>query len=270
MALLHSYRVVRLCCILPFIFGLASESVHAQELLAGPQAATSSAIQFDRLLEPEQPPKLGVNLFAGGLEAGGFSPERYQVSYQGVQLEQGVTQGIGLVGRATGYQLFIHGNFSNPLQPTARPSARLNFARLQGGLELTPLAGSQLYILGGRDVGDSNATSIEGDLVSWLFASTAHPSNVLVSLLHDYQNGVTDSETDLRVISLSRTNYYVYLGAGGAIYGGGLISTAQGQGGVILGAYHRPFGLGLDLQSGYGSAGQYTQLVLYKTFSLTE
>jgi hypothetical protein len=213
--------------------GLTTGNLNAQTSSTPGETVTRPS-HLSQFFELALPPHLDATPFAGGVEAGGFSPERYQVLDQGLQLEQSVTKGISLAGRVTGYQLFIHGNFSNPLQPNADPKARLNFARLQGGVELSLLPDTHLFVLCGRDVGDSTASNIEGDLYSWLLAGTAHPSNVLVSVTHDYGNGITSSETDFRVIILSGADYSAYLGAGGAIYGGGLIPVVQGQGGAIL------------------------------------
>jgi len=250
-------------------------------IMAAPGAVRAQAISpFDtsgqsgddwrRFLEPRVPPYLECTLFTGGIEAGGFSPERYQALLEGIEADQSVTHGVALVGRVTGVELLIHGNFSNPLQPSDTGHPRLNFARLQGGIRLTPLPELDVTLLGGSDVGDSSAAVIEGDTRYTMFLSAEHPTTFSTATVHDYQNGVTSSEIDFRSILVNSNRLALYAGPGGQLYGGGIVPTTQGQGGAILGAMLRRYNLGIEVQSGYGNAGEYTQLTLFKSFSIRE
>ena len=225
---------------------------------------------WQQFLKPRIPPYLECTLFTGGVEAGGLSPERYQALLEGLEAQQSVTHGVSLVGRVSGIELLIHGNFSNPLQPSDTGRPRLNFARLQGGLRLSPLPQLDVTILGGRDVGDSSAAVIEGDTRYSMFLSSEHPTTFSTSTVHDYQNGVTSSEIDFRSILFNGNRLAVYAGPGGQVYGGGIVPNTQGQGGAIIGAMLRQYNLGIEVQSGYGNAGEYTQLSLFKGFSIRE
>ena len=94
-----------------------------------------------------------------------------------------------------------------------------------------------------------------------------HPLNVAFSASYDSQNKVTNSEIDLRAVAFSSENYLLLLGGSGTIYGGGFISGLQGQGGPAGGAYFTPWQAGIDLQSGYGSAGAFGQISVTKSLS---
>jgi hypothetical protein len=202
------------------------------------------------------------------LYGGGFGSDKYGTAQQGFQLEQSITHYIGLVGRVTGYQLWVGQGFDNPLNPGTGHAARLNFVRLQGGLDFLLYPGTHLYLLGGGDLGDSSAGTIEGDFSSWWFLHSHHPINFSFSAIHNWENQVTSSEMDLRMIVMSSEQYLLLAGIGGAVYGGGFITapSVQGQGGPDLGVYLRKWGFGADAQAGYGSAHQYGQLSLYKVF----
>ena len=221
---------------------------------------------YPGFFEPAKPQALDAILFGGG-----FGSQDYGAAQEGFQLEQTVTPYVGVVGRITGYQLWIGDHFNNPLAPaTFKHQARLNFARLQGGVELTLYPGTTLFLLGGGDVGDSSAAVIEGDYSSWLFTHTHHPINFSFSASHDYENQVTSSEIDLRMVAFSTAKYLGTFGAGGAIYQGGQISSAGGQGGPDLGIYFRKWGFGVDVQGGYGTAGGFGQLSFIKQFDFVE
>jgi hypothetical protein len=201
---------------------------------------------------------------------GGFGSEKYGTIQEGLQLDQRITRYIGAVGRVTGYQLWIGDDFDNPLAPGTGHQPRLNFARLQGGVEFDLYPGTTLFILGGKDVGDSTASVIEGDGSSWLFSHSRHPVNFSFSASHDYENHVTAAEIDVRAVVSSTESYLITAGGGGAIYQGGEISSAAGQGGPDLGIYFRRYALGLALQGGYGNAGGFGQLSIIKQWDFPE
>jgi hypothetical protein len=213
----------------------------------------------------QQPQVLDLILYGGG-----FGSPKYGTIQEGLQLEQTVTPYFGIVGRVTGYQLWVGDHFSNPLAPDEAHSARLNFARLEAGGEFALYPGTRFFMLGGGDVGDSHAAVIEGDLSSWLLTHSNHPLNFSFSANHDYQNHVTSAEIDLRMVAFSTEEYLFTAGGGGAIYQGGLITSAEGQGGPDLGVYFRKWGFGVDVQAGYGSANGYGQLSFIKQFDFPE
>ena len=84
-------------------------------------------------------PHLDATLFGGGLAS-----QDYYLTDEGIQLEQSITEGIGIVGRATGYQLWIEKNSTSPLAPSNHTANRLNFGRFQGGFDLSPVRRLQL------------------------------------------------------------------------------------------------------------------------------
>ena len=120
-------------------------------------------------------------LLQATLFGGGFVSDKYGVLQEGVQVEQSVTPYIGFFGRATGYQLWIGNGFESPLAPGSGSFPRLNFGRFQGGADFTLLPGTHLYVSGGHDVADSDATIIEGDFSSWLWLHSQHPINASFS-----------------------------------------------------------------------------------------
>jgi hypothetical protein len=201
---------------------------------------------------------------------GGYVSADYATTEQGVQLTQSITPNIGVIARATGYQLYIHDNFGNPLTPGTGHQARLNFGRFQGGLEFQLGEGTYLSFLGGRDAGDSQATTAEGDFSAWLFRKSTHPLNVAISSIYNTQNEVESNEVDLRLLTWSTDSYTLMAGGGGAIYAGGFVHGVAGQGGPIVGMYFQGWQLGFDIQSGYGSAKEYGEIAIYKQLRWTE
>ena len=221
-----------------------------------------SLYQLSRLTTPAQP-HLDVTFFGGGLAS-----EDYYLTDEGIQLEQSITEGIGIVGRATGYQLWIEKNATSPLAPSNKVANRLNFGRFEGGFDLSPATGFNFVLLGGHDVGDSDAWVIESDISMWFFLADPHPVNIYIAPVHDFQNDVTSSEIDFRVVATQTPDWILLLGAGGQVFGGGFVDGIEGEGGPIVGIYNRLYQLGADLQFGYGSPGFYGELNLYKTLSL--
>jgi hypothetical protein len=209
-------------------------------------------------------------LFQTTLFGGGFVSDKYGVLQEGVQAEQSVTPYIGVFGRATGYQLWIGQGFESPLAPGSGSFPRLNFGRFQGGADFSLYPGTHLYVSAGHDVADSDATVLEGDFSSWLFLHSQHPLNGSFSTIYNWQNGVESSEIDFQAIVLSTEKFMVMGGVGGAMYFGGFLSNAQGQGGPDLGFYYRPWQMGVSAQAGYGNAHQYGQISMYKSLNWFE
>jgi hypothetical protein len=230
-----------------------------------PAAAPEQNDGFARLYTPENPQHLSINLFGGG-----FASDQYATVQEGVQLEQSITEAIGLVGRFTGYQLFVKSGFGNPIASSNPNHSFYNFGRLQGGIGLAPYNGTNLYILGGRDVGGSDAATAEADLTSWFFLQRRHPLNLAVSSIYNTQNQIDSNEIDLQTVIHSNEKMTLVAGAGGAIYAGGYVHGLEGQGGGIFGVFFPSWQLGLEAQVGYGDARQYGQLSIVKQLSFNE
>jgi hypothetical protein len=214
------------------------------------------------LLSPEH-----VDLSVYG---GGYASADYAMTEQGLQVSQSITSNIGIVGRATGYQLYIHDDFTNPLNPGTSHQSRLNFGRLQAGLDFHLSETTYVAILGGGDVGDSNAATVEGDFATWLLPQSAHPLNFAASSIYNTENKVLSSEVDARAVAYATPSYTVLIGGGGAIYAAGFVHGLLGQGGPTVGVYWPRWNLGFEVQSGYGSAKEYGEITLYKQFGWTE
>lgn len=220
-----------------------------------------SLYQLGRITNPSSP-HIDATLFGGGLAS-----EDYFLTDEGIQLEQSITEGIGIVGRATGYQLWIEKNATSPLEPSNQTVNRLNFGRFQAGFDVSPMSGLNIVMLGGHDIGDSDAWTIESDISAWFLLASPHPVNVFIAPLHNFQNDVTSSEIDFRVVAMQTSDWILLLGAGGQVFGGGFVNGLEGEGGPIVGIYNRIYQMGADLQFGYGTPGFYGELNLYKTLS---
>ena len=244
---------------------LLAPAVQAQ---VGGTSAAGAANPYPDFFDIATPGRFSLTLFGGG-----FLSDQYATTQEGVQGEQSITRYVGLVGRATGYQLYMGHGFANPLTPnpgTGSGSSRYNFGRFQGGFDFALLPTTHVYILGGDDAGDSYKPNIEGDISSWILAHSQHPLNFLVSSVYSWQNHISASSIDLRMVVQSTEDYLLMAGAGGVIYGGGFVSGVAGQGGPDLGIYYRPWQLGIDGQGGYGTPNGYGQITLYKQFSWPE
>ncbi len=237
-------------------------------MLAGSSPARAQDLTnfYPQFFTIQRPGQFSLTTFAGG-----FASDKYADTQQGVQFEQSITPYIGLFGRATGYELWIGQGFDNPLAPGTGHFSRLNFGRFQGGFDLTLYPGTHLFLSGGHDAGDSDASIVEGDFSSWLLLHSHHPVNFSFSSFHNFQNGITSTEIDLQTVLKSSEKYMILAGGGGAMYNGGFLgSSAAGQGGPDLGFYYRPWRIGFSAQAGYGTAHQYGQLSMYKQLGWAE
>jgi len=234
-------------------------------IVLGARSAHAQAGLFPDFFELERPGHAVATTFGGG-----FGSDKYGTVEEGFQLEQSVTPYIGMFGRATGYQLWIGSGFLSPLNPDSGSHARLNFGRLQGGIDFAPLQNLHLFVSAGHDLADSDGWVFEADLSSWLFVRTRHPLSFSFSALYNSQNAVTSAEIDLQAVLLTRGTYMLLAGAGGAIYGGGFLSGVSGQSGPDLTFYYRPWAIGISAQAGYGDAHRYGQLAIFKQFAWHE
>jgi len=217
-----------------------------------------SVIGFPRSLRADSAllPPITFDQLSLAVFISGYGSEKYGTTHEGFELQQTVTSQLSLVARATAYHIYQGTGFDNPLLPAPRSSTR-NFGRFQGGIDLALLPGVSLEVLGGEDVGDSHAPVIEGDFFSWLRPHSLHPINFSFSSTHFYENEVTSSRIDLRAIVLSTAELMLLAGVGGAIWGGGSVGDAKGQGGPDLGIFVRRWHTNIDLQFGYGSSRTY-------------
>jgi hypothetical protein len=212
---------------------------------------STAALAGPDLLQLSSPGHLSLTLFASG-----YGSDKYGTTHEGFELEQSVTNQVSLVARAAAYSVYQGTGFDSPLLPASRSSTR-DFGRFQGGLDFTPLPGTSLVVLGGEDVGDSHAPVVEGDFSSWILPHSMHPLNFSFSGNHYYENEVTSGRIDLRAIVLSTAEVMLLAGVGGAIWGGGSVGNAKGQGGADLGVFVRRWHANFDLQAGYGSSHTY-------------
>lgn len=261
-------------------------------VLTGRSAAAQLADLYPNFWTLEAPGNLQATVFGGG-----FASDHYGTTQEGFQLEQSITPYIGLFGRATAYQLFVKRNQLNPFVPTKPHQPQYFFGRFQGGLDFALYPGTDFYLSGGKEAGDSDASLIEGDFSSWVMPHSRHPLNISFSSIHTFENGVTSSEIDFQWILKSTANWIFMGGAGGAIYAGGSSPAPgallcknlgrfnqkcvigppgsqarpiDGQGGPDLGLFYRPWRIGINAQFGYGVAKNYGQLSIYKQLGWTE
>src|SRR5579871_2367373 len=87
--------------------------------------------------------------FSLTLYGGGFISDQYGTTQEGVQAEQSLTRYVGIVARATGYQLYMGSGFANPLSPnpgSQSGSSRYNFGRFQGGVDFAVTPTTHVYV----------------------------------------------------------------------------------------------------------------------------
>jgi hypothetical protein len=72
------------------------------------------------------------------------------------------------------------------------------------------------------------------------------------------------------MVAFSSGRLMLLAGVGGAIWGGGSVGQAKGQGGPDAGLFVRAWRLSVDLQAGYGSSRTYGLVSLSRTFSWDE
>jgi hypothetical protein len=227
-------------------------------VIPGPASAISGFFQ------PADPQHVTFTLFASG-----YGSDKYGTTHEGFEIEQTITNQLGIVGRAVAYHVYQGTGFDSPLLPASRSSPR-NFGRFQGGFDFIPAPGVSFVLLGGEGLGDSHAPVIEGDFSSWFLPHTLHPLNFSFGANHYYENEVTSGRIDLRVIAVSTADYMLVAGAGGAIWGGGSVGQAKGQGGPDFGVFLRSWHVSFDAQTGYGSSHYYGLLSFSKKIGWDE
>jgi hypothetical protein len=231
-------------------FGFMRIALLLVSLIFGFSSAAHAQGSF-RFLELENPGHLSLRLLAVG-----YGAEKYGTTNAGFEIGQTITPAISIIGRAIAYQVYHGTGFDSPLTPGNHSSLR-NFGLLAGGASFSPIQGTTFTLLGGDNVGDSDAPVFENDFSSWLWLQTRHPLNFSYSTSHYFQNGVTNGLIDARTVACSTGRLLLLLGVGGAIWGGGSVGQAKGQGGPDVGFFLREWRVSIDLQAGYGSSGTY-------------
>jgi hypothetical protein len=217
-----------------------------------------------RFLALENPGRFSLTIFGVG-----YGAEKYGTTHEGVEIEQTITREISIIGRAAAYQIYQGTGFDSPLTPASRSSPR-NFGLLEGGMSVTPFQGTTFRLLAGENVGDSDAAVFENDFSSWLWLHSHHPVNLAYDTSHYFQNGVTNGLLDARMIAFSTGRLLLLVGVGGAIWGGGSVGQAKGQGGPDAGFFLRQWRLSIDLQAGYGSSRTYGLVSFSRRFGWDE
>ena len=244
-------------------FGFMRIALLLVSLIFGFSSAAHAQGSF-RFLELENPGHLSLRLLAVG-----YGAEKYGTTNAGFEIGQTITPAISIIGRAIAYQVYHGTGFDSPLTPGNHSSLR-NFGLLAGGASFSPIQGTTFTLLGGDNVGDSDAPVFENDFSSWLWLQTRHPLNFSYSTSHYFQNGVTNGLIDARTVACSTGRLLLLLGVGGAIWGGGSVGQAKGQGGPDVGVFVREWGVSVDLQAGYGSSRTYGMVSFSRSFHWDE
>jgi hypothetical protein len=227
-------------------------------------AGAAHAQELSRFLEFENPGRLSLRFFAVG-----YGAEKYGTTHEGFEVDQTVTQVVSLIGRVAAYQVYQGTGFDNPLAPTRHSSPR-NFGLFQGGATFSPFQGTIFTLLGGEDAGDADAPVFENECSSWIWLQSRHPVNFSYSTNHYFQNGVTNGLLDSRIVALTTGRLLLLIGVGGAVWGGGSVGQAKGQGGLDLGLFIREWRISVDLQAGYGSSRTYGMVSFSRSFHWDE
>jgi hypothetical protein len=245
------------------IFGLMRLAALVCAFVVG-SSALLNAQGSPRFFELENPGRLSLRLFAVG-----YGAEKYGTTHEGFEIDQTITRMISILGRAAAYQVYQGTGFDSPLAPARRSSPR-NFGVFEGGVTLSPFQGATFTLLGGEDVGDSDAPVFENDGSIWMQLQSRHPVNLSYSTNHYFQNGVTNGLLDVRVVAFSTGQLLLLVGVGGAIWGGGSVGQAKGQGGPDVGLFLRESRVTFDLQAGYGSSRTYGMVSFSRSFGWDE
>jgi hypothetical protein len=206
---------------------------------------------------------LSLTLFGSG-----FGADTYATTQAGFQLEQSITHYVAAVGRVTAYPVYQGEGYNSPFVTEAVGTRTIE--RFQGGIDITPVQGVSLVVLGGHDVSNADAPVIEGDFSCWLFLHSRHPIDLSFTSTHFYENGITSNLIDLCTIVYSTGKWLFLAGGGGAIWGGGTEGKPNDQGGPDLGICFREWDIRIDLQSGYGSSHMYGLVAVSKTLGCDE
>ncbi len=172
--------------------------------------------------------------------------------------------------RLSSYQLYHGSGFDNPILPAPGRTTPFFFGRAAGGIDLAPWLGTHLLVLGGRDFGDSESSSIAAELSAWSSTVGRHPINLSLGFNHYFENNVTNGLIDLRMVCMSTGAMMLLAGAGSVIWGGGSARGPKVQLGPDLGVFIRRLQTRFELQTGYGSDHVYGILNMSRRFDWEE
>lgn len=226
---------------------------------------SAHASPYADFLQPANPEHFGLTMFSAGFG----SDNKYGATHEGFQFEQSVTPYVGLVGRVAAYQVWQGAGFDTPWPDEGKNGPR-NFGVFEGGVDLAPLQGTSLIVMGGHDLGDADGPRIEGYFSSWLVLHSRHPTNFSFSGSHYYQNGLTAGTFDLRTVLRSTRELTWMAGVGGAVWDEGPEPHFMQEEGLDLGAFVRRWGASIDVQVGYGSLHLYGELGISRRFGWDE
>jgi len=225
---------------------------------------SARADMLSDFVTPASPEHFTLTLFGAA-----YGSPAYGTTHQGVEMEQTLTRRLGLIARATGYELYHGFAFDTPF--ARRPGAPFYFGRFEGGLDLNPAYGFHLIIMGGHDVGASDSAVLEESASVWFNVHDAHPISLSLTSSHYFENQLTNGLIDARLIALSTDKLMLLAGAGAIIWGGPTVQgSAKVQGGPDLGLFIRDWKLNLNLQAGYGIDQEYGMLTFSRSFDWEE
>jgi len=225
---------------------------------------TASAAPYSDFFTAANPQHFSLTTFASGIAAA----SKYTATHEGSELEQTLTPYIGLVGRISGYQVYQGDGWDTPL--SGHESRPRNFGVMLAGLDLQPIQGTSLKLLGGSDVGDSDRARIEGDFSSWLWLHSRHPINFSFTGDHFYNNGLSSGAVDIRTILSSSREATWLIGGGGQMWDGGDTPHLMKEFGPDLGVVLRQWKTSVDIQAGYGNEGVYGTIAVSRHFGWDE
>ena len=223
----------------------------------------AKADTFSALLQPAEPKHLSLTLFGAG-----YGSEAYGVTHEGFDLEQSITRGIGVTARVSTYLIYHGTGYDTPLNQTRREP--FFFGRFEGGINLSPMDGTNVAVLGGNDAGDSHSPLIEGSISTWINIHSAHPINFSISSSYYFQNNLSNGLIDLRTVVMSSGELMLLGGAGAIVWGGNLPQGAQVQGGPDVGFFLRRWKIRVDVQGGYGFHHEYGLVAFSRGFDWEE
>ena len=183
-------------------------------------------------------------------------------------MEQSLTRGLGLVARFSAYQLYKGAGYDSPITPST--GGPFFYGRFEGGVDVAPIDGTHMTLVGGNDIGDSHSAVIEASISSWMNVHSVHPINLAINSSHYFEDNLTNGLIDLRMIVLSTGNWMLLAGAGAIIWGRGNKPGPQKEGGPDLGFYFRKWKLRVDIQGGYGSHNEYGLVAFSRVFDWQE
>jgi hypothetical protein len=225
---------------------------------------TALAAPYSDFFTAANPQRFSLTAFASGIAA----ESKYTATHEGFELEQTLTPYVGLVGRISGYQIYQGEGWDTPL--TGHASRPRNFGVLMAGIDLLPLQGTSLKLLGGSDVGDSDRARIEGDFSSWLWLHSRHPINFSFTGDHFYNNGLSSGTVDIRTIVSSSRDATWLVGVGGQMWDGSDETHLKKEFGPDFGILLRQWKTNLDIQGGYGNLGGYGTVAISHHFGWDE